>query len=359
MKILFTDLTTIIIFSAAAFLFSKWLVPVVMLILKKKRLLDYGIEKRKIHIEPVPSLGGVAFFASFIIVYSASSFAGSFLGYEYVISGSVLLFSAGLKDDLIEISSPKKFGAQMIAALLLIYGANLQFTSLGGVFGIYEIPEIAGVPLTMFTILVTINAYNLIDGIDGLAGSLAVFACLFFGVWFSMIGEMHLAAFAFIYAAAVLGFLWYNRPPAKIFMGDTGSLVTGYVIASMAIKFVNLSYTAPEVVFWQDSIPILVGAVLVVPLYDTLRVFILRALRGKSPFHADSEHVHHHLLDAGFSHGYSVAILLSLNVLIVIILMILSLYVSNTWLLISLLLLCVLLFPTNHFKRKLLKPFMS
>jgi len=352
--------TTIIIIGAslAAFLFSKWLVPVMVLILKKKRLLDFGLEDRKIHSEPVPNLGGVAFFASFIIVYSASTFAGSFSGYEYVISGSVLLFSAGLKDDLIVISSSKKFGAQMIAALLLIFGTNLQFTSLGGVFGIYEIPEVAGVLLTLFTILVTINAYNLIDGIDGLAGSLAVFACLFFGVWFSMVGEVYLAAFAFIYAAAVLGFLWYNRPPAQIFMGDTGSLVTGYFIAVMAIQFVNLSYTHPEVVFWQDSIPILVGAVLVVPLYDTLRVFILRVMRGKSPFHADSEHVHHHLLDAGFSHGYSVAILLSLNVLIVITLMILSFFLSNTWLLISLLLLCVLLFPTNRFKRKLLSPFL-
>jgi UDP-N-acetylmuramyl pentapeptide phosphotransferase/UDP-N-acetylglucosamine-1-phosphate transferase len=308
-----------------------------------------------VHNTPIVNLGGVAFFTSFLIIYSASTFAGSFAGYEYVVAGSILLFAAGLKDDLIVISSTKKFGAQLIAALMLVYGTDLQFTSLGGVFGVNEIPDWVGVPLTLFTILVTINAYNLIDGIDGLAGSLTIFACLFMGGWFYVAGEIALAAFAFIFASAIAGFLWYNIHPAKIFMGDTGSLVSGYFVAVLAIQFVTFSYTETEIIFWQSAIPVLVGAVLVVPLYDTLRVFIVRTLRGKSPFHADSEHIHHHLLREGFSHGKIVLTLLVINIFIIGLLMVGALYFSNTGLLVLLLTSCVLLFPTNHYKRKVLK----
>ena len=349
----------IVFWTIAAFWISKSIIPILLLISEKKHLFDDGDDYRKLHKGLIPTLGGVAIFTAFLISFSASSFANEIQGYGYFIAASVILFGAGLKDDLIIISPNKKFTAQFLATALIVFGCDMYFTSLGGVFGIESLSVWTGIPLTFFTVIVVINAFNLIDGIDGLAGSMGVLSAGFFGCWFYLAGLYSYSIFSFILVGAILGFLWFNRPPAKIFMGDTGSLIIGFFMSVLAINFVEYSRILPEVVFWQSASPIIVAAVMVVPLYDTLRIFIIRALNGKSPFEADQEHVHHHLIKSGFSHGQLVVLLLIINIFILGSVIILSNYLSNTWLLVFLLTECVLIFPTNHFKRKMLKPFVS
>lgn len=349
----------VLVWSLAAFYVSKTLIPVLLSVAKQKRLYDDDSNSRKLHKGSIPNLGGVAIFTSFMVVFSASSFASLFTGYEYLVSASILLFAAGLKDDLIVIAAYKKLGLQLLAAALVIFGAGVSIDNFGGVFGLYEIPVWLEVSLSFFTMIVVINALNLIDGIDGLAGSIGVLSSLFFGFWFYLAGLVHLAAFSFILAASICGFLWYNRPPATIFMGDTGSLVIGFFLSILAIKFVQFSISEPNVVFWQPAAPVIVAAVLVVPLYDTLRVFIVRKLKGLSAFEPDNEHIHHQLLGVGFSHSKIVGTLLIMNIVILAAIIMLSLYVSNTLLLGLLLILSMLLLPTYSWKRKLLTPFVS
>lgn len=354
-----SDIYLITFWTLIAFFISKAMIPVLLLIAEKKRLFDDGDDFRKLHEGLIPTLGGVAIFTAFIISFSASSFADEIEGFGYFVSASFILFVAGLKDDIIIISPKKKLAAQFLATALIVFGCDMQFTNMGGVFGAYEISPWVGIPLTFYTVIVVINAYNLIDGIDSLGGSVGVFVAGFFGYWFYQAGMYSFAMLSFVLAGSILGFLWYNRPPAKIFMGDTGSLMIGFFISILAINYVEYSLITPNVVFWQPAAPIIVAAVMAVPLYDTLRIFIIRALRGESPFEADKDHIHHHLLEIGFSHGQIVMFLLSLNVIILGVIIISSLYVSNTWLLAILLGTCVLLFPTNHFKRRLLEPFVS
>ncbi|MDZ7719661.1 MAG: MraY family glycosyltransferase [Balneolaceae bacterium] len=343
--------------SIIAFLISKTLVPVLLLVSKRKRLFDNGAGHHKLHTGLVPTLGGVAIFTAFMVTFSASSYADDISGFGYFVAASIILFAAGLKDDLIVISPSKKLGAQFLAAALIIFGTGIQFTNLGGVFGAESISPWFGIPLTFFSVIVIINSHNLIDGIDGLGGSIGVLASLFFGYWFYKAGLYHWAAFSFILTGSILGFLWFNFPPAKIFMGDTGSLVIGLYISVLAINFVEHSLTISDVVYWEDAVPVIVAAVLVVPLYDTLRIFIVRMFNGKSPFDADNDHVHHHLMRTGFNHAHIVVFLLAINVIILGSTIILSNYLSNTWLLFSLLTLCVLLFPTNGRKRNFIENF--
>jgi UDP-N-acetylmuramyl pentapeptide phosphotransferase/UDP-N-acetylglucosamine-1-phosphate transferase len=340
-----------------AFWISKALIPVLLLVSERKRLFDDGDGHHKLHTGLVPTLGGVAIFTAFMVTFSASSYADDISGFGYFVAASVILFAAGLKDDLIVISPSKKLAAQFLATALIVFGAGMQFTNLGGVFGAELISPWFGIPLTFFSVIVIINSHNLIDGIDGLGGGIGILASLFFGYWFYKAGLYQWAAFSFILTGSVFGFLWYNFSPAKIFMGDTGSLIIGLYVAVLAINFVEHSIVISDVVYWEDAIPVIAAAVLVVPLYDTLRIFILRMFKGKSPFEADHDHVHHHLLSAGFTHSQTVVFLLSLNVIILGSTIVLSNYVSNTWLLISLLIMSLLLFPTNHWKRKLIEPY--
>jgi UDP-N-acetylmuramyl pentapeptide phosphotransferase/UDP-N-acetylglucosamine-1-phosphate transferase len=350
------DIYLIAVWALIAFGLSKAIIPVLLLIAKKKHLFDDGDkDHRKLHDGLVPTLGGVAIFTAFIISFSASSFADDIPGYGYFVSASCILFAAGLKDDIIVISPIKKLAAQVAAAALIIFGCGLHFDHLGGVFGIQAISPWIGIPLTFFTIIVVTNAFNLIDGVDGLGGSFAILVIGFLGSWFYQAGLVEFATLSIIFIGSVAGFMWYNWFPAKIFMGDTGSLYIGFLSSVLAIYVVKYAAVLPEVVFWQPAAPIVAAAVMAVPLYDTLRVFILRVLNGTSPFEADQDHIHHHLLRIGLNHIQTVSVLIFLNVAILGIVLAASNYLKNTGLFFLLIGSCVLLLPTNRFKRKIFK----
>jgi UDP-N-acetylmuramyl pentapeptide phosphotransferase/UDP-N-acetylglucosamine-1-phosphate transferase len=170
-----------------------------------------------------------------------------------------------------------------------------------GFLGIYEIPSFAGTLFTFLTIIVITNSFNLIDGVDGLAGTLGLMTTLVFGTYFYVAGELTFAVMAFSLAGSLISFLIYNFSPAKIFMGDTGSLLLGLINSILVIKFINIAGASGASVPVSSS-PAIGFAILMIPLFDTLRVFGLRILDRRSPFSPDRSHVHHFLLDLGFSH---------------------------------------------------------
>jgi UDP-GlcNAc:undecaprenyl-phosphate GlcNAc-1-phosphate transferase len=165
---------------------------------------------------------------------------------------------------------------------------------------------------------VVVNAFNLIDGIDGLASGVGFIASTAFGAWFALAGDPVMAGLAFALSGSLLAFLIFNFSPAKIFMGDSGSLTIGLIICILAIKLVDFDVSKIHNEYILNiSKPVFVMAVLVYPLVDTLRIFIYRAVRGLSPFSADRNHLHHRLLDIGCNHTKVVLIVYTVNIIII------------------------------------------
>jgi UDP-N-acetylmuramyl pentapeptide phosphotransferase/UDP-N-acetylglucosamine-1-phosphate transferase len=303
----------ILLSTALAFIITFFAIPVIIQVAKDKKLFDEP-DERKVHKTVIPTLGGLGIFAGFIIACLMGTPATLALELQYFVASAVVIFFLGLKDDILVISASKKFVGQLIAAAILINFAGVQITNMHGFLGIYEIPKFGSIFLSLFTIIVITNSFNLIDGVDGLAGSLGFLTTVVFGVYFYYIGQMPYAVMAFAMSGSLLSFLIYNFSPAKIFMGDTGSLLVGLVNAVLVIKFINSTDPGG---FQIISSPAIGFAILIVPLFDTLRVFGLRILDRRSPFSPDRNHVHHFLLDLGFSHQKITITCVSLNVVFI------------------------------------------
>lgn len=276
-------------------------IPVIIAIANLKQLYDEPTV-RKIHSKPIAALGGVALFAAVLISFTFFTNFAVISELQYLIPSSIILFFIGLKDDILVISPFKKFAGQILAAFILIYKGNFLISSLYGFLGFNSLGPILSILFTGLTILMIINAFNLIDGVNGLAALLSVISCTFFGLIFYYTNEISYAILSFTVVGALIGFLVFNWTPAKIFMGDTGSLFLGLVNAILVIKFTNVGdINIASINISQNA---LVGlAVLFIPLSDTLRVFTIRILSGKSPFYSDVNHIHHLLLRRGLSHS--------------------------------------------------------
>ncbi len=290
----------ILLSAALAFIVTFFAIPVIIQIAKDKKLFDEP-DERKVHKTVIPTLGGLGIFAGFILAFLIGTPFGSSSEIQYFVAAAVVIFFLGLKDDILVISASKKFIGQLIAAGILIRYGGVEITNMHGFLGVYEIPQFASITLSFFTIIVITNSFNLIDGVDGLAGSLGLVTMLIFGIYFYNIGQLTYSVMAFAMAGSVFSFLLYNFSPAKIFMGDTGSLMLGLINSILVIKFINSTGTAAGAINIPAA-PAIGFAILMVPLFDTLRVFALRILDRRSPFSPDRNHVHHFLLDLGFSH---------------------------------------------------------
>jgi len=220
---------------------------------------------------------------------------------QYFAAATTVIFFLGIKDDILILSASKKFIGQLIAAGIIIKFGGIELNNMHGFLGIYEIPHVTSIIISLFTIIVITNSFNLIDGVDGLAGSLGLLTTLVFGTYFFYAGQLTYSVMAFALAGSTFGFLIYNFSPAKIFMGDTGSLLLGLVNSILVIKFINVAGN-PASNFPIQAAPAIGFSILMIPLFDTLRVFGLRILDRRSPFSPDRTHVHHFLLDLGFTH---------------------------------------------------------
>lgn len=331
---------------------TAYAIPVIIHVAQEKQLVDDPAEARKLHIKNTPLLGGLAIFISLVTVFAIIGPASELKAFPLIIGGMMLLFTVGLKDDLLLVAPMRKLLAEVVAGGLL-FADGIRITNLGGLLGIESLPGLFSLILTILAVVVIINAYNLIDGIDGLAASIGILISGFFGFWYWTAGYMATALLAFTLTGALLGFLWYNFHPARIFMGDAGSLVVGFLLAVMAIRFVDISATGMVLSRISNVAPVYVMAVLIVPLYDIIRVFILRIARNSSPFEADRDHVHHQLLDMGFSQEATVFILCTINLAFIVGIWMFSDLGVNV-LLIGTIAAAMLVFPTNSTKRAIL-----
>jgi UDP-N-acetylmuramyl pentapeptide phosphotransferase/UDP-N-acetylglucosamine-1-phosphate transferase len=290
-----------------AFGITFYAIPAIIHAAQEKKLFDFP-DERKLHRQPVPSLGGIGIFSGFITAFLlTASFTELSVKFQYLLAASLVIFFVGLKDDLLVISPFKKFLGQVLAAAIICFKGGLVITTMDGFLGIYELPEMAGYLLTMLTIVVVINAYNLIDGVDGLATVLSLISASFFAIYFGFNDYLAYACMATSLIGALLAFLIFNAQPARIFMGDTGSMMLGLLHAMMVIQFINSAPSAP--ILPMISAPAIGFAIMFVPLFDTLRVFSFRMLRGTSPFTPDRNHIHHILLRFRLSHNKVVAFL--------------------------------------------------
>ena len=328
-------------------------IPIIRMIIHRKKLLEIPDGHRKIHDEPIPSLGGVAIFASVLITFAIMAiWTDTWPLYPFLIGGLCMLFFSGLKDDLLVINARKKLLIQLLAPALVVVGGGVYIDSFGGLFGINSLPVWIAIPFTLYIFVVIVNAYNLIDGIDGLAGGIGVIIALFLGGWFIAADLMPHAVLAFILAGALIGFLRFNWQPATIFMGDTGSLVVGFIIATLTVKMLQTGLANPGAPF-HTIMPVIAMALLAIPLYDTLRVFILRIRRGESPFNSGTDHIHHQLLGISGCHGKTAIYLFAANILVLLFVIAFK-SLPLTLLFMLTLGFTLMLLPTAGIKRKLL-----
>lgn len=300
----------ILLSGALAFMITFFAIPIIIQVARQKKMFDEP-DERKVHKMVIPTLGGLGIFAGFILATLLGVPVGN-PQLQYFVAAAIVIFFLGIKDDILVLSPAKKFLGQLVAAGIIIRFGGVQITHMHGFLGMGEIPQLASIVLTLFTIVVITNSFNLIDGVDGLAGSLGLLTALVFGSYFFYVGQLMHAVMAFALAGSLVGFLIYNFSPAKIFMGDTGSLLIGLVNSIMVIKFINIAGN-PNAVLPLEAAPAIGFSILIVPLFDTLRVFSLRILDRRSPFSPDRTHVHHFLLDLGFSHRVVTLLCVSTN----------------------------------------------
>jgi UDP-N-acetylmuramyl pentapeptide phosphotransferase/UDP-N-acetylglucosamine-1-phosphate transferase len=312
-----------------------YLIPKVLWVSKEKNLMA-EVVGRSAHSTETPSFGGVAFYITLIMVLALiQSLRLNYVG-GHLIGAITILFMVGLKDDLVISTARVKLFGQMAAASFLVFSPEMHLTTLNGFLGIYEIPGILGLLLTGFLIIALINAYNLIDGIDGLAALVGIVICTAYATVFYISENPYYLLISVSLGGILTAFLRFNysRGQRKIFMGDSGSLIVGLVLAFLSIKLLVMTPSLPMIQngFSPSNRVLFVACILFIPVFDTLRVIILRLLKGDSPFSADREHTHHIMLDLGLSHKKAGIFLASLNILVISTYWFFSNMLSNLWL---------------------------
>ena len=274
------------------------------LIIAKRKELFAEVNHRSSHSSPIPAFGGISLFVVFVCVALVMVGIGSSHTIGFVVLSTFILFMSGLKDDLMGTSARTKLIVQIGTAVLVLLNSELTLTHLSGFFGIGEITPIFGFLISLGFIVFIVNAYNLIDGIDGLAGIIAIVAFSVFGVYYYVNDNVFLSVIMASMIGALISFLTWNfaSPKRKMFMGDTGSLVIGFILAVNALVIIAGQPENPGTFFVPQNAVIFVLSILVIPILDTLRIIVIRLSNGQKPWVADRNHMHHLLLDKGLSH---------------------------------------------------------
>jgi len=284
-----------------AFVLTLIFIPPVIFMVKRFKLFDRP-NARKEHSVPTPTFGGISIFAGMMV---SLVFWFKFYNHPSIITfflSMILLFGVGIMDDLKDLAARYKLVIEAgVASLLAVSG--IRITSFGGLFGINELHITAQYLITVITIVGITNAFNLIDGIDGLAGGLGFMSLVTLGIFLTISKDLNYAMIAFALAGALLGFLYFNFNPARIFMGDTGSLLLGFVIAVLCVQLMKINTIHPTPVV--PNIYVFTLGIVMIPVFDTLRVFGTRIWKGRSPFSADKTHIHHLITNKGFTHGFA------------------------------------------------------
>ena len=270
----------------------------------QKNLLDEPSEDRKVHTRSVPRLGGVLIFIGTLVTTSILTQPTGNEAFAFLRMGAaaIILFFLGLKDDLSVLDPLKKLAIQIVVGAVLILGGGFMIEDFSGLFGLSTISMGVAIPFSLFVYIVVVNAVNLIDGVDTLAGGYGFLVAISCALWFQLTGQPNFAILCLALAGSLAGFILFNISPARIFMGDSGSLLLGMFIYVMATSIMATPAAQIPEMWAHRSMPVLAMTMLSYPLVDTLRIFTLRILKGRSPFSADRNHLHHRLLGLGLNH---------------------------------------------------------
>lgn len=331
-------LETAILLFIGSFLLTYLTIPRIIGVVEYKRLMD-DPGHRSSHKSKTPTLGGIAFFYCLIFTLFFIKDRAEHLEYIYIIPGLTILFIVGLKDDLVVLSPVSKLAAQVLAISFVLVNDSFGIESLNGFLNIYEIPYYLYLVIGGFLMLTIINSYNLIDGIDGLASIVGIVIMVIYTTIFYLSQEYFFALIAITMNACLMAFFGFNVSSSKkIFMGDTGSLIVGFIISVLTLKFLALEPTAyGELPFLLENAPLIAISILIVPLFDTARVFAIRLANKRGPFSPDRNHVHHVLIDFwGLSHKQASFIIGCFNIIFVVLFIILGSKAKNTGMVIML-----------------------
>lgn len=306
------DFKSALLTFVTAFTVSLLSIPPIIAFIKKYHLFDVP-DQRKEHQQPIPTMGGIAiFFGMFfsLLLWFPFQYESAQVAFFFSV---IVLFGLGIMDDLRDLSAKYKFIIQIGLASLIAL-AGVRVTSLDGILGIGDLPLVSQYFFTVLAIVAITNAFNLIDGIDGLAGGLGFMSLVTLGLFLTLAGDVNTALIAFAMAGGLMAFLYFNFNPARIFMGDTGSLVLGFVTAVLAIRLLQVNQSATKPIL--EHAPSFVLGVVLIPIFDTIRVFATRIWHGKSPFVADRIHLHHLLTNQGFSHVFTTRMICMVHAII-------------------------------------------
>ena len=292
--------------------------PVVVRIAKAKGFVVRP-NKRMSHTGEVPNVGGLNICFSFMLTYLLFEF-NQMSQSQFFLIGLFAIMAVGFIDDVLILTPIAKILGETLAGIALIGFADIRLTHLHGIFGIEQIGIIPSYLLSLFVLLAIINAINLIDGVDGLASGLGMLYCIFFAIYFHLAGEISWSILGICMVGALAVFFIYNvfGNREKIFMGDSGSLLLGYLLTAFVFHFceINAYHEVPEVLH-MSAAPAVAICVLTVPIFDTIRVSLTRIKQHRSPFEPDKNHIHHLLLRTGLNHIQTTCVLLSVSVLFI------------------------------------------
>jgi len=314
-----------------SFLLTYLTIPKIIKIVEYKRLMD-DPNKRSSHSLKTPTLGGVSFYYTLVFVLFFIHGRDIMDEAIYIIPGLTILFMTGLKDDLVVISPGAKLIAQVIAVAFILVNPSFTIHSFNGFLNVYEIPYYLYLIIAGFIMVTIINSYNLIDGIDGLASIVGIVILMIYTTIFYTTGEFFFALISISLNACLLAFFGFNiSSERKIFMGDTGSLIVGFVISVLTLKFLALTPDAYDgLPFLLENAPLIAISILIVPLFDTARVFAIRIANKKGPFSPDRNHTHHVLIDFwGLSHKQASFIIGCFNLVFVVLFIVLGSKAEN------------------------------
>ena len=350
-------------------LFAGILIPQILLVSYRRKLFDMP-DERKIHRGTVPRLGGIAFTP--VILFSVSLFLGMSIlmgntdmenmmrinaqAISFGLCALLLMYLTGMYDDLIGVRYRAKFVVQIFCAVLLI-GAGMYVNDLHGIIGLGHISPWFGIPLTILIVVYVVNAINLIDGIDGLASGLSSAAFIIYGTAFLMIGKPIFAMLSFACLGVLIQFFYYNvfgsaERKKKIFMGDTGSLTIGLLLAFLGLAL--LQWSPDKFPTFRTNPMILAVSPLIIPCFDVVRVFLHRVRRHGNPFLPDKTHIHHKMLAIGLNQRLAMVLIVVASITFSIANILLSRYIEVNLLLILDILLWTLanLWLTRHIRSR-------
>ncbi len=302
------------------------LISFVTVILLHPLLVKFALRKgivdkpnaRRLNRVPIPVLGGVGVFMGFTAAFCVSGVIhGIEIPFACFAAITMMLF-VGLLDDIRDLKPKTKFMAQIVAIIILIFCCNLKIDNLHGIFGIYEIPDFLSIPLTIFACVGLINAINLIDGIDGLSSGYGIAAGILFCLYGHMQGNSLNTLISISTIGALIPFFVYNvfGTKNKMFIGDAGSHFLGIIFCLLTLNTIHADATIND----KESTNCYIAfclAVMAHPVMDTLRVMTMRICNGYSPFKADKTHLHHAIINCGFSHLNTTLLIIVLNFTVV------------------------------------------